>query len=870
MRRNFARQLAKRPREEVPQINDPVDNGTVPLNLNDIQIDDAKKLLVPRDIFASLPDKPWSRLRLEQGEVLKQWFDRRTERDLVIKQNTGGGKTVIGLLAVQSSLNEDVGPAVYLVPDTYLVRQVADEAEALGLAYTLDARDTAFRSSKAVLITTFDKLINGRSSFGVAGYKDTVRLGTIVVDDAHAALAAARNQFTVTIPASHPAYERLLGLFAGDLRAQNPKNFADLDAGDHCSPMRIPFWAWVDRQDRVLEVLRPFSDDAALKSLFFPWHLVAEHLQLTVATVSERVVEIRNPCPPINMLTAFAQAKRRIYLTATLADDGVLVTDLGADPDSVRKPITPERAADLGDRMILAPLALNPRLADDAVRQLARAFADGDRNGDGQPDADPVNVVVLVPSDRAAENWSEYADATVHVHDMKPVIDRMTDGEHVGLVLLVNKYDGVDLPGDACRLLVIDGVPTPLDASERRESAALAGSSTYLAREIQRLEQGMGRGIRDEQDHCAVLLLGRNPALALVEPESQSLFSPATRAQIALSRQVAEQIEGEGLDALRDALQTFLGRDEMWRTLSKRATAAVEYDREGHVTELAIGRRRAFDSAAVNDPATATSVLRNALDSVTDETTKGWYLEEVAAYENLTAPADAQRTLKAARTMNRLTLMPVVTLAPKPVKGHDKQAEAAAEYLAAQYSDAVTMQLKVGSILDDITWDEHRTDEAEDALRILGLHLGIVSSQPEREFGNGPDNHWALSASTNAIIEMKTGVTRKPVTIVKSEVDQLAGALNWDETNNPDATARLPVLVHPTVELDDKAYPPTGTRIIDPETLGRLKDAVTEFVNKLAAANAWGQPKAVVAALTAHGLLANGIIQRFSKKPTRL
>jgi hypothetical protein len=36
----------------------------------------------------------------------------------VIKQNTGGGKTVVGLLVAQSSLNEGVGPAAYVVPDT--------------------------------------------------------------------------------------------------------------------------------------------------------------------------------------------------------------------------------------------------------------------------------------------------------------------------------------------------------------------------------------------------------------------------------------------------------------------------------------------------------------------------------------------------------------------------------------------------------------------------------------------------------------------------------------------------------------------------------------------------------------------------------
>ena len=76
----------------------------------------------PRDIFSALPDKPWPRLRPEQGEVLKQWYARRHEQDLVIKQNTGGGKTLVGLLIGQSTMNEGVGRVVYLVPDSYLIR----------------------------------------------------------------------------------------------------------------------------------------------------------------------------------------------------------------------------------------------------------------------------------------------------------------------------------------------------------------------------------------------------------------------------------------------------------------------------------------------------------------------------------------------------------------------------------------------------------------------------------------------------------------------------------------------------------------------------------------------------------------------------
>ena len=92
-------------------------------------------LLRPRDIYAALPNRPWPYLRQEQGEVLEKWFARKDDHDVVIKQNTGGGKTVAGLLIAQSTLNEDVGKAVYLAPDTYLVTRVQEEAWRLGLAH---------------------------------------------------------------------------------------------------------------------------------------------------------------------------------------------------------------------------------------------------------------------------------------------------------------------------------------------------------------------------------------------------------------------------------------------------------------------------------------------------------------------------------------------------------------------------------------------------------------------------------------------------------------------------------------------------------------------------------------------------------------
>lgn len=212
------------------------------------------------------------------------------------------------------------------------------------------------------------------------------------------------------------------------------------------------------------------------------------------------------------MIPAFHQAKRRVYLTATPADDNVLVTDLDADPAKLRHPVTPGSASDLGDHMILAPVGLNPDLDDEAVRVMARQFADGDRDGDGVAEAEPVNVVVLVPSTKAAAAWSPYADRVHYVADLEAGVAELKAG-HVGLVVLVNKYDGVDLPGKACYLLILDGVPRPMDAAERREASVLWGSETRLTRQIQRIEQGMGRGVRDNEGHCVVLLLGSELAV---------------------------------------------------------------------------------------------------------------------------------------------------------------------------------------------------------------------------------------------------------------------------------------------------------------------------------------------------------------------
>jgi hypothetical protein len=839
----------------------------MPLDLGRINPGKRAHLLEPRDIFAALPDKRWPRLRAEQGEVLKAWFGRRPERDLVIKQNTGGGKTLVGLLIGQSSLNEGVSPVIYLVPDRYLITQVVDMAEAIGIAVTTDVDDELFRAGRAVCVATFDKLVNGRTVFGVRGRRDITPLGTVIVDDAHAALGAARQQFCPTLPAKSEGYAKLLALFAADLKRQSQRGYADLAAGDRGTPLRVPPKAVAERSAEVMAILRPLGEDREIKSMYFGWPLVSEDLELATITFTSRSVEIKTPCPRIDLIAAFADAPRRVYLTATLADEGVLVSELRADADSVRKPITPDRASDLGDRLILAPQSINPDLDEELVRQLVRDFADGDRIGDGTIEADPVNVVVLVPSAERAKLWERFADHTLNVNTMGPVIEQMTSGQHVGVVVLINKYDGVDLPDAACRLLVIDGVPTPLSGCEQREAAALTGSTTFEARKVQRLEQGMGRGIRDLQDYCAVLIMTREASLTLRDPKRLQFYSPVTRAQIELSQQVADQIAAEGLEEIRNVLDIFLEREDSWVSVSRAAVADVEYDRIGVVSSYTEARRQSFDKAVAGDLSTAVQLLRAGIDSLADDLESGWAMEELAGYQHHIDPAGSQKTLAAARLRNPGVLKAEVPPEPKRTKGPAQQAEVAAAYLTEQYDDPVAMRLGVGSLFDNIVWAVPEThDLAEDQFRLLGMHLGFASSRPDREENNGgPDVLWGLSPESNAVIELKTEITRKNPMINKiDEAGQLLTSLEWDAARNPDATNRIPVMVHPSSVLSPNASLPPHTRVITEQDLRKLRADVENFVKDLISVGRWSDPTIVRDALVRNKLTARTVISAHS------
>lgn len=801
----------------------------------------------PVALFDALPSKDLGLgyLRRVQADVLEKWSSRRNAADLVIKMNTGTGKTIVGLLILQASLHDGAGPALYLAPDPHLAERVEHEARRLGVAVVDSPSHPRFRSCESICVTSLQKLFNGKSKFGLEGSASSVRVGSIVIDDAHSAITRLEEISRATIPPTDAAYRDLVALFERDLRAQSAATLLDIKDGDRGPVMRVPFWAWQDRIDQVLGILQPLRRSR----LEWAWPLVGDHLGVCEVTVSSEGIGISPPLPPIQKFPSFTDADRRIYLTATLANDAALITHFRADPSCVANPIFPTSAADLGDRLVLVPQELLPDLSDDALRE---AIADI---------AVTNNVVVLAPSWARARLWGEVANETVSTsEEVTTVVDRLKAGP-VGLVVIVNRYDGIDLPDDACRVLVIDGLPQATYGAERREASALRDSNAMISRQVQRFEQGMGRAVRSREDRCAVLVMDRRLVELISRPDVPERLSPGTRAQLSLSRAVARSLEGRRdltIGGLVDLVHKVVDGAEDFKSAARQALVDVRYE-SAHLDPTAAWLRKAYDAAVRGDRESAAraadAAAKEARNGLGDSRLAGWLTEKAAAYWHSIDPAMAQQMLIAASADNSVTLHPIAGIAFKPVRPTRKQAQAAVAFLTSRYASAEALKIGIEAVLADLDWAPDRTEEAEQALADLAWHLGFVGQRPEKEAGQGGDVLWSLGDSNYLAIEAKTGVTTD--FIAKKDIDQLGGFVRWVDDNLRPTGTVVPVLVHPSQRLHQTGTEPSGTRVVDREHLEKLVRAVRGYASALAVQERFRDDSFVQAQLTQFGF--NGL-----------
>jgi len=350
----------------------------------------------PREIFMSLPkkDKRYGYPRDVQSEVWKKWFEKRNKKNIIIKMNTGSGKTVVGLMILQSCLNEGKGPVIYVVPDNYLAAQVCEEAGKLGILAVTDRDDYHYTENKAILVMPIQALVNGKSVFGMRSYNN-YPIGCVLLDDVHACLDTITSKFSLTIPSSHELYNKMIELFADSWKSYDSSSYTNIvEMKDVQKDALLPFWLWQDKHSDVYRLLKQYDNDEKVNHcVFFSLPLLLDCLPFCSCVITTRSIEISPKGIPISKISSFENATRRIFMSATLSDDSVFVSAIGLKKDKITDIITPDKANDIGDRLILFPKHLNGTIFDEEIRAKVLSLAE------------KYNVVVIVPSRERSLFW---------------------------------------------------------------------------------------------------------------------------------------------------------------------------------------------------------------------------------------------------------------------------------------------------------------------------------------------------------------------------------------------------------------------------------------------------------------------------------
>jgi len=410
---------------------------------------------------------------------------------------------------------------------------------------------------------------------------------------------------------------------------------------------------------------------------------------------------------------------------------------------------------------------------------------------------------------------------------------------------------------------VLDGLPDVRRKVDRIEEAVLHGSDEQMAFALQRIEQGMGRGVRASDDYCVVILMGRSLTRQLYASQALTKLTTATRAQFDLSQRLGQQLRGKGTAELTNVIAQFLARDPEWVKASKGALVHVKYSATGFVNSIARHQRQAFNSGQVSQYTAAIDTIQETVNEATDPRVRGWLKQQLAEFMQFVDPVQSQVILQSAISENRLVTRPIEGIAYKRLDAKGKaQATLSAEHITERFRSPNEFLVEVHGLLDGLRFVVGTAPSFERAMATLANIVGFQGQRPELEYGRGPDVLWAVGELRFFIIECKNGATNGIIS--KDDCNQLSGSMNWFHEVYDASCTGIPVMVHPVHVVEGSAAPHPDMRVMTVEKLHEMKAAVAAFAKSAAIAGFPPQPKTIGENLAHHNLLADTFVKKFT------
>ncbi|MBI1308634.1 MAG: DEAD/DEAH box helicase [Proteobacteria bacterium] len=526
----------------------------------------------PEKLLLNLPRRKIAGVLLHQGEVMRNYASKEvvSSSDVALELPTGSGKTLVGLLIGEWRRLKFSERVVYLCPTKQLVNQVVEQAqEQYGLhvnGFTGSSRDYSpkacaeYRQADAIAITTYSSLFNTNPFFSNAD--------VVIMDDAHAAENYISTMWSLRVE-SKDEYKALFTAIATLLEPiVGSMNFSRM-MGNWNHPVDK---AWVDKiptpslagiSNELTAILDTFLGGTELSKsdAAYSWGLLRGHLKACQLYASSQEILIRPLIPPTWTHSAFNNAKQRIFMSATLGEGGDLERVTGRK--NIKRLAVPAGwdKQGIGRRYFVFPeMSLNTEQSRD-LRQKLMAKAG--------------RSLVLVPNERVQQKIaSEVSDGLGYpifsARDIEESKKSFTTIDQA-VAIVANRYDGIDFPGNDCRLLFVDGLPRATNLQENFFMTRM-GANILLNERVQtRVLQAIGRCTRSLQDFSAVVVTGGELPDYLTDRRKREHFPPELQAELEFG---INQSKATTTKDLLENFGIFIENKQDWEIANKQILAA--------------------------------------------------------------------------------------------------------------------------------------------------------------------------------------------------------------------------------------------------------------------------------------------------------
>lgn len=807
-------------------------------------------------------------LRPTQAAVLDEWFKNRFEdRDVIVKLHTGEGKTLIGLLMLQSRLNAGKGPAIYVCPTIQLAEQTALDAVKFGVLHILDRGGTdvpeEVLEGKKIWITYIQRVFNGRTIFGL----DTngKLLGTMVIDDSHACIDSIRNATSIKIPRIHPMFQTILSIFESDLKQQGEGTYLDIKGNDYSTEvLPIPYWAWMNNTEEIVQL---FHENADQEPIHFVYPLIKDILSDCTAYVSSMGIEIVANYSLIHRFLFFVNCRQRIFMSATTQDDSFFIKGFGLTKETILNPLVDKTKKWSGEKMILFPTRVDEILSLETMRKYL--FQTG-VNG-------AVKCVALVPSRRIGEEY-KILGATVATKDnMKGELEYLRSAENTNphAVVFVNRYDGIDLADNQCRILMIDSKPSMGPLSDKYEEACREDSDIVSTKVAQKIEQGLGRSVRSEKDYSVIMMVGEDLVRFVKSSQNQRFFSAQTRQQIKIAEEMLQMLIGEAksdrVKAFVDLVNQCIQRNDSWKQYYHQSMETMEENADEHpYLSIIEQEEKAETHIRMRQYNEACAIYQNIANSYSGKPfERGWYLQKAAQCKYKVSKLDGMSLQAIAHRCNLYLLKPE-EVRYEPIQQVNQIAATLALNYIRKHNKHEDLHLTIDALLRNLSFGVSAS-KFEAALHEIGQLLGYICQRPDQTFKVGPDNLWMEPATRQFFaIECKNEVLLTRDAINKEEVGQMNNHIAWFEENYPTDPHVAYIHVHSTNKVSNQANYNKEVRIMTPDKLDAFKKNIRGYVVELANYKMVSLTESVITeALKAYRLLPSDIVLQYTVKAER-